>query len=233
MPPPIDPFASSPPKVLSPKRRLDDHPGGLPNLTINSVSPSRADELPKRLKTSHPHTHSSGNAATYSSTATAVPRSQKPDMSKTLGVFSRPDPIDLTKKSTPLGFQPHLGVRKLVIKNLRASDLAEAERFYERTWKELDTAVTEIFDKGSVNASIEALCRGCEVTCRRGDAGKLAKHLEGRCKTYLEKELLPRILEEVAKGDHDTDALKVVHKHWDVWNAQSVSSHAQMLLDIC
>lgn len=45
-------------------------------------------------------------------------------------------------------------------------------------------------------------------------------HLKDRCKTYLEKQLLPEI--EKQSGISNVDGLRAVQRFWVVWNEQSV-----------
>lgn len=125
--------------------------------------------------------------------------------------------IDLTR---PSQFQPHTGVKRLVIKNLRTSARKETDQYYVKTWAELDDALTSIFDGTQPSTPLEMLCRGVENTCRRGQSEQLTIHLKSRCKAYLEDQLLPVI--EKDSGSSNIDALRTVYKYWTVWNEQSV-----------
>lgn len=140
------------------------------------------------------------------------------NMSKTLGIGSRPKVIDLTRP--PSNFQPHAGAKRLVIKNLRTTSTKSVDEYYDRTWSELDAALTSIFNKCPPSTPLEVLCRGVEATCRRGQAEKLFMHLKDRCKGYLEKHLLPEV--ERQTGTSNVDALRAVQRFWVVWNEQSV-----------
>ena len=64
-------------------------------------------------------------------------------MNKGKGIITRPGVVDLTKG--PSNFQPHTGVKRLVIKNLRASStLKGVDEYYNRTWEELDADLTSV-----------------------------------------------------------------------------------------
>jgi cullin-4 len=139
-------------------------------------------------------------------------------MSKTLGIGPRPKVIDLTRP--PSNFQPHAGAKRLVIKNLRTTSTKSVDEYYDRTWSELDAALTSIFNKCPPSTPLEVLCRGVEATCRRGQAEKLFMHLKDRCKGYLEKQLLPEVDRQT--GTSNIDALQAVQRFWVVWNEQSV-----------
>ena len=160
----------------------------------------------KRLKISH----SSG------------PLGRPADMSKTMGIGSRPKLIDLTRP--PSNFQPHAGAKRLVIKNLRPSSTKSVNEYYDRTWSELDAALTSIFNKQPPSTPLEVLCRGVEATCRRGQAERLFMHLKDRCKGYLEKQLLPEL--EKQCGTSNVDGLRTVQRFWVAWNEQSVCLHS-------
>jgi cullin-4 len=140
------------------------------------------------------------------------------DMSKTLGLGSRPKVIDLTRP--PSNFQPHAGAKRLVIKNLRPTSTKSVDEYYGRTWSELDAALTSVFNKRPPSTPLGVLCRGVEATCRRGQAEKLFLHLKDRCKGYLEKQLLPEL--EKQSGTSNVDALRAVQRFWVAWNEQSV-----------
>lgn len=127
--------------------------------------------------------------------------------------------IDLTR---PSPFQPNTGAKKLVIKNLRTSSRQDSGEFYQRTWNDIDGALTEIFSGKSLpSLPLEILCRGVETTCRHAEAEKLFFHYKARCKEYIEKKLAVQITKEA--GNTDVQALRAVHRYWIVWNKQSVS----------
>jgi len=161
-----------------------------------------ASAASKRLKTSH----SPGNLR------------KQPEMSKSVGMISRPGVVDLTR---PSNFQPHTGAKRLVIKNLRTTSRKDIDEYYERTWADLDAALTSNFNREQPATPLEVLCRGVEAICRRGRAEQLATHVKERSKAYLEKQLRPMIEKEA--GSSNVDTLRTVYKYWTIWNEQSVS----------
>ncbi|RDL39757.1 Cullin homology [Venustampulla echinocandica] len=178
-----------------------------PSPTINATTTSRPTDrrypsppATKRLKTIHPSN-----------------LGQSADMSKVMSRPAQPKVIDLT--GSPSNFQPHVGVKKLVIKNLRPSSRKDIDSYYERTWSELDGAITAVFNGSQPAPPLEVLCRGVEATCRRGQAEKLANYLRDRCKAYIEKQLLPTI--ESQARPTNIDALRTIYRFWTVWNDQS------------
>lgn len=142
-------------------------------------------------------------------------------MSRTVGLVTRPAFVDLTRG--PSNFQPHAGAKKLVIKNLRTTSRVDLEEYYEKTWKEVDDALTAVFKREDPRVPLEVLCRGVEATCRHGKAQKLFDHLKERCKTYLERQLLP-VVEREGAGTN-VDALRAVWRFWSLWNEQSVRGY--------
>lgn len=119
------------------------------------------------------------------------------------------------------GFQPQTGAKRLVIKNLRKSSPGNLEEYYAKTWQELDTALTSIFDRKTPETPLEILCRGVEAMCRGGKAEELFRHLEKRCKSHLDITLLSRI--EKNAQSNSVELLRAVINGWRTWNNQLVS----------
>lgn len=173
---------------------------GRGNAPAHLFSPS------KRAKTSHP-----GGLRTL------------PSMAKPAGIVSRPGVIDLTR---PSKFPTHEGPKRLVIKNLRTTSRKDIDEFYERTWDDLDAALTSNFNMEQPASPLEVLCRGVEAICKRGRGEQLSKHVKDRSKAYLETQLLPMIEKE--SGPSCVDTLRSVYKYWTQWNEQSVRMPTQM-----
>lgn len=137
-------------------------------------------------------------------------------MSKALG--KRPEVVDLTKSRS--AFQSQNGPKKIVIKNLRTPSRANLEHYYAKTLEELDDALQAIFARRQPKQPLERLYRGVEDTCRHGKSDELYNRLRRRCETYLSSDLLKSI--KLESGPSNVDMLKSVHKHWVIWEAQSV-----------
>jgi cullin-4 len=192
------------PSDISTKRKLYSDHGNDPSSSsqIPPPIPCSHEGTPKRLKLSS------------SSGSTAV-------MSKVMGRMSQARAPGDMVRTVPSGFEPHKGAKVLKIKNLRTTQKVDIEEYYDRTWSQLDAAVMATFNGRPTALPLDVLCRGVEATCRRGRADKLASHLKERCKTHLEKEVLPVI--ERDAGTSNVEALRAVYSHWITWNAQSVS----------
>lgn len=200
------------------------------NIVSESTSPAHRRPLEQESRTSEsrstrrfasdlPKAENEGPASKRLKTSHSLGNLGRPaDMSVRVGLASQPKIIDLTGR--PSHFQPHAGVKRLVIKNLKTTSPKDVEEYYKKTWRELDDALTAIFKKLQPAAPLEVLCRGVEATCRRGRAEALSLHIKDRCKTYIEKDLLHLIEKEA--GLVSIDALRAAHKYWLFWNEQSV-----------
>ncbi|TVY54280.1 Cullin-4B [Lachnellula cervina] len=164
----------------------------------NPARPTISSSGFKRLKTSH----SAGNLQ------------KSADMSKVMG-RPRPTPVDLTGGGS--NFQPHIGAKRLVIKNLKPQK--DTELYYTKLWNEVDSAITSVLNVEQPVTALDSLSRSVEDLCRHRQSEKLSAHLRDRCKTYLEKDLLPLI--ESHAGPSNVDALRAVYKYWTTWNEQS------------
>ncbi|KAI1393758.1 Cullin-domain-containing protein [Hypoxylon trugodes] len=132
----------------------------------------------------------------------------------------RPEIVDLTRP--PTAFQPHKGAKKLVIKNLRTTSRAnDLEKYYDATKKELLDALQAIFEQKQPRQPLERLYRGVEDLCRHGSSRELYEILRERCDNYLKNNLHKSIVAEA--GPSDVDMLRSVHKHWVIWNTQSIT----------
>ncbi|KHO00716.1 ubiquitin ligase subunit CulD [Metarhizium album ARSEF 1941] len=132
-----------------------------------------------------------------------------------------PDVVDLTEK--PSAFQPYTGVKRLVIKNLRApvSREAQVEEYYARTERDLEEALGAIFADRRPAVPLERLYRGVEDVCRKGGAAKVYGLLKERIDQHLQSVVLPRIRR--AGGQSNIDVLRSVRGEWKAWNAQAMT----------
>ena len=151
------------------------------------------------------------------------PRATGPDtlsastMSKALG--KRPGTAGLAK-SRPV-FQPGHGAKKLVIKNLRTTSSAhDLEQYYQNTERDLVDGLQAIFAQRTPRQPLESLYRGVEDICRHGNARKLFTMLRDNCDFYLNNILQRSIIAHA--GSSNVDMLQSLHKHWVLWNTQSV-----------
>lgn len=140
------------------------------------------------------------------------------NMNNSVATPPKPRVVDLTHVSK---FAPHKGAKRLVVKNLKSAPSQNVEDYYSKVWRDLDSALSSIFNGEQTSSPLEVLCRGVEATCRRGKAQELFVHLRDHSRSHMEKQLLPKIQADVGAGS--IGALRTVHKYWKVWHKQTVS----------
>ena len=141
------------------------------------------------------------------------------------------DVIDLTGESqnrsplkkTPNGLRPnnvtaHTGVRKVLVKNLKASK-ADPDEYYNRVWAQLDAALTAIFSEDKLPYSMEELYKGVETACRQYRAPPLYDKLCKRCTGHISGEVKESLL-QCAESSSNIETLDAVVKAWSRWNKQ-------------
>lgn len=151
--------------------------------------------------------------------STALPA----NMDNTVAIPPQPRVVDLTNISK---FAPHKGAKRLVVKNLKSAPSQNVEDYYNKVWRDLDSAVSSIFNGEQTSSPLEVLCRGVEATCRRGKAPDLFVHLRDHSRSHMEKQMLPKIQADVGAGS--IGALRTVHKYWKVWHKQTASTHLHL-----
>ncbi|KAK0673793.1 Cullin family-domain-containing protein [Cercophora samala] len=159
----------------------------------------------------------------------------------------RPEVIDLTQNSSPSrsfnssiggggrpggisGLQPHLGPRKLVIKNLRpttSTQKAGADEYYSRTRADLDNALAAIFAGRPTGQPMERLYRGVEDLCRNGEAESLYNRLKERCDRWLTSDDgIGQLRKEVTANSTHLNEIEVtaaVMQVYQRWNARMLN----------
>ncbi|KAK1751561.1 Cullin-4B [Echria macrotheca] len=216
MPSTLDPTRSSPPQAA---KRRHDSTSSFPDTTslpASAPGPSSVPD-PKRARSGSLHTSPHPQRPFHPHAA--------PTMSaKVQG--KRPELVDLTSDShgntTALprrpALQPHVGPRKLVIKNVRpatANRAADLERYYARVHAELDEALTAIFAGQEPPQPLERLYRGVEDICRKKDSAELADQLYSRCEAFLLGDAGPR---RAINEPDDIMLLRRVLEHWKSWS---------------
>lgn len=119
-------------------------------------------------------------------------------------------------------FAPNAGARKLVVKNLRTGPRGSHEPYFDKTWSQLDSAFSDIFDGRKPTTSLEELYKGAENICRQGRATMLAQKVQDRCKGYVSGKLRENLVARAA-GVTDVDTLRAVIDAWSTWHSRLVS----------
>lgn len=136
-----------------------------------------------------------------------------------MGDVARPDVVYLSKN-----IQPQTGIRKLVIKNLRREPRENLKDHYDRIWKQVSNALVAVFAGQEPKQPLECLYRGVEEICRNDQAEALFQHLQPSSNQYLEISLLPQISSQVHAESSRVEALRIVHKSWEMWSSRSVGT---------
>ncbi|EEH09991.1 Cullin [Histoplasma capsulatum G186AR] len=121
----------------------------------------------------------------------------------------------------PSNFTPHTGAKKLVVKNLRAIPRLDQDRYLEKVWSQLDSALTAVLADQKPEQSLEELYRGAENVCRQGNAAILAKRLQNRCEEHVSGTVLKVLLARAGECN-DVDILRSVEEAWSAWNSRLV-----------
>lgn len=95
------------------------------------------------------------------------------------------------------------------------------EPYIDKTWAQLDAALSAIFDGQKPEISLEELYKGAENICRQERAALLAKKVQERCKDYVAGKLRDNLVTR-AGGGTDVDTLRAVIEAWSVWHARLV-----------
>lgn len=132
-----------------------------------------------------------------------------------------PSPRRVTKAFAQSNFNPHLGAKKIVVKNLRTTPRADPNQYLSQTWKKLDISLDAIFRNEDIPFSLEELYRGVENVCRQGHAEELCGKLEEKARLYA-----VACVKNGPLADLETDSvalLRAVTATWLIWNKQMVS----------
>ena len=122
------------------------------------------------------------------------------------------------------GINPHMGAKKLVVKNLKTNTSWDSKAYLEKIWGQLDAALAVIFKDGHDGFSKEDLYRGVENVCRQGGASTLFSRLDQRCRMHIERDMGEPLREKA--GSDSVTVLKAVLAEWARWKEQMVTIRA-------
>lgn len=141
----------------------------------------------------------------------------KANMSDTVGLVA-PSNVDFRRATS---FQPHTGVRKLVVKNLRPSRVADLREHYAKVQVQVLDAVETIFKGQQPRQPLERLYRDVEDICRNNQAEGLYKELRQRTRDHLEVNILGNLL-RLNNKDNPLQFLETLLDAWKEWNSKAV-----------
>ena len=116
---------------------------------------------------------------------------------------------------------PHMGARKLVVKNLKKQSDWDSEEYFNSTWKRLDDSLSAVFAGKHDGLSLEDLYRCVENLCRQGKGSTVNSRLDERLVKHLKLTVLPQLQRKASSKD--VSLLKAVLAAWSAWTAQVVS----------
>ncbi|KAJ5107140.1 hypothetical protein N7456_003815 [Penicillium angulare] len=119
-------------------------------------------------------------------------------------------------------FNPNVGAKKLVVKNLRTGPRANHEPYFDKIWAQLDGALTDIFEGKQPSVSLEELYKGAENICRQDRATLLAKKVQDRCMGYVSGKLRDHLVTRTG-GGNDVDTLRAVIDAWSSWHSKLIT----------
>lgn len=132
-------------------------------------------------------------------------------------------PSDASKNGTRSNrFTPHTGARKLVVKNLKTKPRVDPDEYMNKSWTQLDDALTAILNNQSPKLSLEQLYKGAENICRLGKAPQLFENVKDKTDNYMTKVVLAE-LQEKAQSQDNIGLLRSINQAWISWNERLVS----------
>ncbi|KAE9994625.1 hypothetical protein EG327_006768 [Venturia inaequalis] len=163
--------------------------------------------------------------ATYQETLPATSMYSFPARNKQ----NAPNVIDLTDSPTaspsprkPLrparnSYNPNLGAKKIIVKNLRTAPSSIPQQYFEQTWQKLEVSLDAIFGTKEIPYSMEELYRGAENVCRQGHSADLCGRLEEKAQLYA-GHLQQSIWKNIDAAS--TEVLQEVVNAWAMWSKQ-------------
>ena len=121
----------------------------------------------------------------------------------------------------PTNFTPHMGAKKLVVKNFRKTPRASPDQYFDGIWSQLDPSLSAIFDHEKIPFSLEELYRGVENICRQGRAPALYRKFRDRCEDNVSLGLKAPLLQNM-NGRSNVEVLRSAVQAWSIWGSQLV-----------
>lgn len=118
-------------------------------------------------------------------------------------------------------YNPNLGAKKIVVKNLRTVRTANPQQYFEQTWQKLDVSLDSIFGNKEIPHSMEELYKGAENVCRQGNSADLCGRLEEKAQIYAgsTQQLLLKNINSASAA-----VLQEVVNAWFTWSKQMVGT---------
>lgn len=176
--------------------------------------PANADRLP----TSSPRAVSINEMYSFGPKASAASGDASGAIDLTNSSPSRP--INGQRKPSR-ALNPHVGAKKLVVKNLKPNVAWDGKAYLEKVWGQLDVALAVIFKGDPDSVGKEELYRGVENVCRQGGASTLYSRLEARCRDHVQVDMKESLLAKA--GLNSIDVLRATLADWAQWKKQMLT----------
>jgi cullin-4 len=187
--------------------------------TITTASPKSKRQKLQPVASSPPPQDSLPLQSMYSFPSRS--KGNGPIVDLTNSPTASPSPRRVTKAFAQSNYNPHLGAKKIVVKNLRTTTRSDPKHYLNQTWKKLDISLDAIFGNQEIPFSLEELYRGVENVCRQGHAEELCGKLEEKVKLYALASVKSGHLANLEKDA--VAILRAVAAAWLIWNKQIVS----------
>ena len=199
------------------KHKVVDSSASSPNKRLKRGHPRISDELAEQVK---PMTIRAQDMYTFNSSS---PKTNGGVIDLTISPTGSPKK---PAQRRPANFTPHIGTKKLVVKNFRTTPRASPDQYANQVWTQLETALSAIFRGEDV--SLEELYRGVENVCRQDKAQALFQKLCEKCNNHVTIDLKALATKDM-HGASAIDVLRATIKAWTLWKEQLVSPACSFL----
>ncbi len=108
------------------------------------------------------------------------------------------------------------------MKNLRTTAKTDPERYFQKVWDQLDTALATIFGDQDSKQSLEELYKGAENLCRQGRSSDLYIRLRARCQSHLAGKIRDGLIGKALQLSN-VDLLSSYLEAWRTWSGRLVT----------
>ncbi|KAF2156570.1 Cullin-domain-containing protein [Myriangium duriaei CBS 260.36] len=116
------------------------------------------------------------------------------------------------------GLNPHIGAKKLVVKNLKKQSDWNPDEYFNSTWVRLDDALNKVFSGGQSTLPLEDLYRCVENLCRQGKASAVNSRLNEHLVKHLKGTVLTGL--RLRSAQDEVSTLRAVLSAWSTWTSQ-------------
>lgn len=197
--------------VTPPKRQSIGH--------VNEAEDTTPIRHPKPRQRDHIHATPDSSRRRGKATTNGMYSFERPgDHGRVFDLTSSPSAEDVQRIKMNI---TKSGPRKLVVKNLRAEQAWDVNKYLDQTWTQLDATLTKIFDDQLNSYSIDQMYTGVENLCRQGKGSTLYSRLKSSCQKRLKDVLKSCVASSNGQTSH-VSVLRGVIGAWRSWQTQMV-----------